>query len=107
LITGVPFVSSNECARRSFINLPDEEKERIFRELDGKTHAQLLAESRPLNAGERARLARFKRGLGRPRKGEGSKAINVTVETGLLRRADAYAQRIAKGLELAVPKSDL
>lgn len=93
-----------------FIALPDEEKEQIWQEIDSKSHAQLLAESRPLNTEERRRFAKFKKGLGRPKTGEGSKAINITVEKALLRRADAYAQKlgisraqlVAKGLELAM-----
>lgn len=96
-----------------FIALPDEEKERIFQEIERETPEQRMAKSRPLNAEERSRFGRFKRGLtGRPKKGEGAQAINITVERGLLRRADAYAealgvsraQLVAQGLELVMSR---
>ena len=105
-----PRLQSGQSDIDRFLNLSAEDKERVFEEIDAKSPEELGAQSRPLNAEERHRLARFKRGLGRPRKGHGSKAINVTVELGLLRRADAYAQErgftrphlIARGLELAM-----
>jgi hypothetical protein len=97
-----------------FIALPDEEKERIYQEIDRKTPEELWAESRPLTPAERRRLGRFKRGLGRPKTGEGAKAVNITVEQALLRRADSWAkdhgmtraQLVARGLELAMAGND-
>lgn len=74
-------------------------------------------QTRPLNAEESAWWKRAKVGgnvkgtrRGRPKLGRGSKAIAVTVEKGLLERADAYAQRegltraqlIARGLEAVI-----
>jgi hypothetical protein len=102
---------SRELDMETFLALPDEEKERIYQEIDQKTPEEIWAESRPLNAEERRRWARFKRGLrGRPKISEGAKPINVTVEQGLLRRADSWAkdhgmsrsQLIARGLELVM-----
>jgi hypothetical protein len=41
----------------AFIALPDEEKERIFQELEAMTTEAMLARSRPLNARERRQWA--------------------------------------------------
>ena len=65
------------------------------------------SETRPLTKAERARFDRIiKRGRGRPRIGGGAKRVLISVEQGLLKRADAYAkdkwmtrsELIAKGL---------
>lgn len=86
-----------------FLALPDAEKERVWESYNREIP---FSETRPLNAQERAQWARIKRKPGRPKTGEGAEAVNVTVERGLLRRADAYAkangltraQLVAKGL---------
>jgi hypothetical protein len=94
-----------------FLALPDVDKERIYQEIDGKTPEEIRARSRALTPAERNRLERFRRGLrGRPKVKEGAKAVNITVERSLLRRADAWAQEhgltraqlIARGLELVM-----
>jgi hypothetical protein len=67
-----------------------------------------LSKSRPLNAAERKQWREIKRKMGRPTIGEGAKVVAVTIEGGLLRRADRYAKKhamkraemVAKGLEL-------
>jgi hypothetical protein len=74
-----------------------------------------LAESRPLNAGERAQWSRIKKKLrGRPRLGlEGVEKVSVSVEKSLLKQADAYAkshnlkrsQMFADGLRLLMVRS--
>ena len=87
-----------------FLALPDDEKERIW---ESYNRPVPLSETRPLNAAERRQWARMKRKSGRPTRGEGAKAVRVTIEGGLLRRVDRYAetagftrsQLIAKGLE--------
>lgn len=73
-------------------------------------------EGRPLTREERARWERLQKGLqrthrrkklGRPAKGKGVKVISLSVEQGLLERADAEARRrnisraalVAEGLE--------
>src|SRR5579871_5492665 len=82
----------------SFEALPDAEKERIYQEIDSKTSGQLLAESKPLTKAQRVRWNRVKKKLGgRPRLGKnGTEVISVTVEKGLLARANAYAK--SKGM---------
>jgi hypothetical protein len=51
----------------------------------------VVKESRPLSATERAAWAKARRKPGRPRKGAGVKVISVSVERGLLSRADLLA----------------
>jgi len=91
-----------------FIALPDSKKERIVKRIESLTFQQLLARSRPLNAGERRQWKRFQAKMGRPKVGKGAKTISLTVEKDLLKRADAYAKQhgisraklVARGLEV-------
>jgi hypothetical protein len=70
------------------------------------------SKARPMNAAERERENRFRAKLGRPKLGKGARAISVTIEQGLLSRADAYAKHlglsraklIARGLEQVMPR---
>jgi hypothetical protein len=88
----------------SFIALSDEAKERIW---EGYNREIPLSETRPLTAAERKRWEKAKKRMGRPKVGRGAKVISLSVERGLLERADAYAQRtgmsraqlVARGLE--------
>ena|SRR5690348_385748 len=75
-----------------FDALPAVEKERIYQELDSKTTEQLLTESRPLNASQRATWRRIRKKMGRPRIGRGTTNVSVTLEKDLLRQADRYAK---------------
>jgi hypothetical protein len=84
---------TNKSNIEEFIALPDEEKERIFQEIEAETQQQTLARSRPLNKRERRQWRRFKNKMGRPKVGKGAKTISLTVELGLLKQADAYAKR--------------
>jgi hypothetical protein len=91
----------------AFLALSDEEKERVYQEVN---HELTPEEMRPLTAAERALWRRAKKRMGRPKVGQGSKVVSVSIERSLLRRSDAYArsngmsraQLIAKGLELAL-----
>jgi hypothetical protein len=64
----------------------------------------------PATARQRAQLARARRKRGRPRVGAGAKTISVTVEEGLLLKADRLAKQlrvpravlIARGLQAVV-----
>ncbi|HWE02672.1 MAG TPA: hypothetical protein VG326_09710 [Tepidisphaeraceae bacterium] len=85
-----------------FESLSDIEKERIYRELDGQSTDELLAQSTPLNAKHRERQRKFplKGKGGRPKFGKhGVKVIALSVERDLLARADAYAK--TRGLKRA------
>jgi len=87
--------------------LSESQREEVSRFYD-----QPIPESdlRSMTPSERRRWGRIKRGMGRPRIGAGSKVISLSVEKGLLARADAYAKRtglkraqlVAIGLELAL-----
>jgi len=72
--------------------MTDAQKAKLVAELDAETPEQRLARSKPLNAGQRAVWRRIKKKMGRPRVGKGSKPISLTLEIGLLKRADAYAK---------------
>jgi len=73
-----------------FIALPDSEKERIYQEIEAEDPWDRIKRARPLNAKERAQWRRFQRKARRPMI---CKRISVTIEDGLLKRADAYAKR--------------
>ncbi len=71
---------------------------------------------RPMTPAERARWNRVKRNRGRPRVGEGAEVVSVSIERGLLSKADKLAKKlkvsraklIAHGLEnllARVPKA--
>jgi hypothetical protein len=50
--------------------------------------------SRPLTAQDRARWQRARQKPGRPRVGKGVKVISVSIEKGLLSRADRLARKL-------------
>ncbi len=61
---------------------------------------QVQVPGKALSTAQKAQHARARnRGRGRPRVGRGSKTIALTIELGLLKRADAYAKR--EGLKRA------
>ena len=76
-----------------FESLPDSDKERVWRELDGLTTEEINARSRPLNSAERIMWSAFKRKAGRPKIGKGVRVVSVGLEKDLLKRADALAKR--------------
>lgn len=73
-----------------FLALSDDEKERIWESYnDGVS----FAETRPLSKTDRQRWEKAKKRMGRPKVGKGAKVISLSVEGGLLERADAYARK--------------
>jgi hypothetical protein len=94
-----------------FLALPDDEKERIW---ESYNRAVPLSQTRPLNAVERKQWARMRQKTGRATNSEPAKAVRVTIEEKLLRRADRYAeaagftrsQIFAKGLEVLLSGGD-
>jgi hypothetical protein len=70
-----------------FMALSDAEKDREVAKYDRGVD---FSETRPLNKTDRRLLAKA-RGRGRPRIGQGSQRIQITMERGLLARADALA----------------
>ena len=101
-------VKPGPAAKRHQKDMDVEAKE--FEALDFK-------DTRPLSAGERATWDKATRDgvvrRGRPKVGEGSVAVLVTMERGLLQRADRFARArgfkrselVARGLELAMRQS--
>ena len=73
-----------------FLALSDAEKERVWESLNRPIPFE---ETRPLTPEQRRQWRRFKRRVGRPRIGQGSKVVSISVEKSLLKRADAYAKR--------------
>jgi len=93
-----------------FLALSDAEKDAEVAQFDREIP---LSETRPLNAAERKLWRRVKRRLGRPKVGQGAKMVAVSIERGLLQRADRYAKRhamkraelIAAGLKLVLARA--
>ena len=83
-------------AMEAFLALPDEQKERQWREFDKEF---IFETAKPLTPEQRAQWERAKRKRGRPRNGHGVKVISLSVERGLLRAADKEAK--ARGLSRA------
>ncbi len=85
-----------EMTADGFESLPRKERERIFAELDAQSPEERIAQSKPLNAGERAEWRviqkHLRRGRGRPKVGKGVARVSLSVERTLLDRADAYAK---------------
>lgn len=109
-----PTPAGREMTGEDFDALSPAEKPRIVDEIDRGTPAQRTAESRPLNPAERAQRRRFKKRLtGRPKIGKGVKTIALSIEKGLLERADAHAraldisraQLVARGLLSVLPEA--
>jgi len=98
--------SSKLSSRKRVSNMTVAELEELSRHFN-----QEFVPSTPLTKADRRELARAaRRGKGRPRIGEGAERVLVTIEGGLLRRADAYcraknlkrAELIAIGLQKAM-----
>ena len=84
-----------------FESLSDAEKERVWEFYDA---ADPLADTRPMTQAHAARWKQVQASLksksrrrGRPRVGEGAEVVAVSIERGLLERADAYARRHGLG----------
>ena len=77
------------------------------------TEFRAMDAARPLTAAQRARWARVKRGVGRPKIGQGAKVIALSIERGLLAEADRFAaaqkltraQLVAQALRTVIRKS--
>jgi hypothetical protein len=86
--------------------LPDDEKERVWESIANVRPS----DTRPLTPEERQLWEKAKRKRGRPRTGKGVRVISLSVERGLLERADAFAKEhgmtraalFAKGIECVV-----
>jgi len=97
----------------AFLALSDQEKEREYKLVDREF---TRAETQPLTAAQQRAWRKFRerrRARGRPRVGQGAKTVALTIERGLLRRADALAKRegvsraqiVARGLKMLLKAS--
>jgi len=88
---------------RTFEAMTDAEKANVIAEIEAETPAERRRKYKPLNAKDQAEFESIrkeivvKRKMGRPVVGKGAKLVAVTIEKGLLKRADAYAK--AHGLK--------
>lgn len=101
-----------EMTGRGFEALSEAAKQKLVEELERTTPEQRLARSRPLTKSELTRERGMRKAakarLGRPVIGRGARHIAVTLERGLLDRADLFARErglkrsemIAAGLKL-------
>jgi hypothetical protein len=88
-----------------FLALSDAKKDAQVAEFENGAD---LSQFRPLTPAERKLWQKATRRMGRPKIGQGSKMIPVSIELGLLKQVDAFAkahklkrsQAIAKGLQL-------
>ena len=98
---------------RTFDALSDTEKARIVARIEAEDPADRLARSKPLTQQQRADWRRRKK-MGRPTIGQGHKVVSVSLEAGLLKRADAYAKRhglkraqiVAQGIRSVIGEAD-
>lgn len=74
-----------------FLALTPEDRERVAAEFDKEFVADTF---RPLSAKSRRAWKRAKAKRGRPRVGEGSQRVMMTIERRLLREVDAAARRL-------------
>ena len=74
--------------------MTDAQRAKLIEDLESKSPEQHLAASRPLTKAQRQRFKRWQKRarIGRPVVGKGAKPVAVTIERGLLKRADAYAR---------------
>ena len=84
--------SSKELSGVEFDSLPPSEKQRLWSELDAKSTEQLLAESRPLDARQRATWRRIRNQIGQPKIGKATVHVSVSLEKDLLNKADGFAR---------------
>jgi formylmethanofuran dehydrogenase subunit A len=88
------------------LSLPDAQKEAVWESLNREIP---IEETHPLTPAQRKLWQQVKR-RGRPKIGAGAKIISLSIERGLLDRADAYAkqhglsraQLVARGLEVVI-----
>lgn len=93
-----------------FIALSDQEKEAEVAPYENGTDR---TKWRPLTPAQRRQWAGIKRTAGRPRVGQGAKIVPVSIERGLLKKADSFARRhklkrsqmVAQGLRLVMQKA--
>lgn len=77
--------------QKPFMAMNDEERAAATAEFDRE---MVIDETEPLTLEMRAKWERAKRKRGRPKVGGGAKVVSVSLERGLLERADRAAKRL-------------
>jgi hypothetical protein len=77
-------------AMERFLSLSDAEKDAEVAEFENSTDRSSF---KPLKPAQRKLWRAIKRNMGRPIVGQGAEQISLTVERGLLRKADAFAKK--------------
>jgi len=93
--TRCPEAEGEILTGEKFDAMTDQQRAKVFAELEAETPEQRQARSKPMNAEERAWWKRVQKKLkaGRPKFGKnGTRIVSVTVEKGLLKQVDAYAK---------------
>jgi|SRR6478735_5870522 len=106
---GLPAFRTGE----EFDALSADDKERVWNYYNRRIPRSELRAPTPREKAIIARQRRQNRRVGRPKVGNGAKMVAVTIEKGLLKRADAYAKRhgmkraamIAQGLLLVMAEN--
>lgn len=107
-------IKQKELTGRDIDAMTPAEKQQLIDELERGTPESRRKEYKPVAGAERVRAIRVgkKMGRGRPKLGsKGTRAVSVTVEVDLLRRADAFARKMGvkraelftQGLRSVVP----
>jgi hypothetical protein len=86
---GLPVFNTGE----EFDALKAEDKEKVWNYYNRVIPESELRDPTPSERAIIARQRRHNRKVGRPRIGKGAKMVAVTIELGLLRRADAFAKK--------------
>jgi hypothetical protein len=98
---------------QEFDALSAADKEKVWQYYNRVIPKSELRDPTPQEAALIEKQRRRNRKVGRPKIGRGTKTVAVTIEKGLLKRADAYAKRhgikrarmVAQGLQLVMAKA--
>ncbi|HEX5242641.1 MAG TPA: hypothetical protein VFW23_05200 [Tepidisphaeraceae bacterium] len=84
---------SDELTGEKFDAMSPAERQKIIDEIERISPEKRWGMSKPPTRAERRKLDRIAKKLGRPKIGNGTRNISITVEIDLLKRAEAYSRR--------------
>lgn len=90
-------MAKRKLTGRAFDALSAAEKRKIIAGIEARPPGEAWRKGKPMTAADRKRFAPIRAKMGRPKIGNGSKVIGVSVEADLLKRADDYARRLGIG----------
>ncbi|HET6246963.1 MAG TPA: ribbon-helix-helix protein, CopG family [Tepidisphaeraceae bacterium] len=82
-----------ELTGGEFDALSNEEKERIYRQIDNAAPGKLWKDSQAMTAADRKRFAPIRKKMKMGRGKAGARVVSISVEGELLKRIDAFAKR--------------